>query len=325
MVNLAKLAAGPGAGRYYVDQVALGREDYYAGQGEAPGVWIGKAAALLDLEGEVDEEGILRLLEARDPGSGERLRRPLASGAVGGFDLTFKAPKSVSLLFGIADEPVRDQIRAAHAAAVADALGYLEREACRTRRGAGGATVVNGAGFVAAAFEHRTSRAGDPLLHTHVVVGNVTRGPDGRWTALDGRALYWHQKAGGYLYQARLRDELTRRLGVRWRAVERGAADLAGIDRAVLLHFSQRRAEILEHMAARGEHSAQAAEIAALATRKRKRGVPIERLVSSGGRAPPSTASHVTGSVRCSTAPGRGPPTRRRSSGWRAGWRARTG
>ena len=278
MLNLAKLAAGPGAGRYYVDQVALGAEDYYAGGGEAPGRWIGGGAALLDLAGEVDEDGIVRLLEARDPGSGEPLRRPLSFGAVGGFDLTFKAPKSVSLLFGIADELVREQVRAAHAVAVADALGYLEREACRTRRGAGGATVVEGGGFVAAAFEHRTSRAGDPLLHTHVVVGNVTRGPDGRWTALDGRALYWHQKAGGYLYQARLRAELTERLVVRWQAVERGAADLAGIDRGVIEHFSRRRAEILEHMAARGEHSAQAAEIAALETRKRKRDVPIERL-----------------------------------------------
>jgi conjugative relaxase-like TrwC/TraI family protein len=67
---------------------------------------------------------------------------------------------------------------------------HLEREACRARRGAGGARQAVGEGFVAAAFRHRSSRAGDPLLHTHVVVANATRGPDGRWTALDGRELY---------------------------------------------------------------------------------------------------------------------------------------
>jgi len=67
---------------------------------------------------------------------------------------------------------------------------------------------VRGGGFVGAAFAHRASRAGDPLLHTHVVVGNLTQGPDGRWTALDARHLYRHAKTAGYLYQAVLRDEL---------------------------------------------------------------------------------------------------------------------
>ena len=141
----------------------------------------------------------------------------------------------------------------AHEAAVAEALGYLEREACRARRGRGGAVPVDGHGFVAAAFRHRSSRAGDPLLHTHVVVANATQGPDGRWTALDGRMLYRHAKTAGYLYQAALRAELIERLGLRWHAVERGTADLVGVPRRVIEHFSQRRAEILEHMAARGE------------------------------------------------------------------------
>jgi conjugative relaxase-like TrwC/TraI family protein len=107
-----------------------------------------------------------------------------------------------------------ENIRAAHQAAVHEALGYLEREACRARRGHGGATVVEGRGFVAAAFEHRYSRAGDPLLHTHIVVANVAQGPDGRWTALDSRSLYRHSKTAGYFYQAALRAEPTERLRV---------------------------------------------------------------------------------------------------------------
>ena len=107
MLTIGKLAAGPMAGRYYVEQVAQGREDYYAGEGEAPGAWLGGGARSLGLSGEVTEGGISRLLDARDPGTDERLRRPLASGAVAGFDLTFRAPKSVSVLFGIADPEVQ--------------------------------------------------------------------------------------------------------------------------------------------------------------------------------------------------------------------------
>jgi conjugative relaxase-like TrwC/TraI family protein len=159
------------------------------------------------------------------------------------------------LLFGICDPEVVREIVVAHEAAVADALGYLEQEACMARRGHGGVVLVRGIGFVAAAFRHRSSRAGDPLLHTHVVVANATRGPDGRWTALDGRLLYRHAKTAGYLYQASLRHELTERLGLRWHAVENGTADVLGIPRRVIEHFSCRRAEILEHMARRGERS----------------------------------------------------------------------
>jgi conjugative relaxase-like TrwC/TraI family protein len=279
MLNIGKLAAGPGCGRYYVDQVAQGREDYYAGEGEAPGDWLGSGAALLGLSGEVDAEGIVRLLDGRDPATGDRLRESSASDAVAGFDLTFRAPKSVGILFGIAEPEVVRDVVAAHEAAVGQAMGYLEREACRARRGRGGAIVVAGRGLVAAAFRHRSSRAGDPLLHTHVVVANVTQGPDDRWTALHGQLLFRHAKTAGYLYQSALRAELCERLPVRWNAVEQGTADLAGIPRPVIEHFSQRRAEILEHMAARGERSAWAAQVATLETRRRKEyGVPVDRL-----------------------------------------------
>lgn len=155
----------------------------------------------------------------------------------------------------------------------------MEREACKARRGRGGTIVVDGRGFVGAAFEHRSSRAGDPQLHTHVVVANETLGPDGRWTALHGTLLYQHAKTGGFLYQAVLRSELTERLGIRWHPVEHGTADIEGIPRAVIEHFSQRRAELLELMAERGEHSARAAQVATLETRRRKqRDVPLERL-----------------------------------------------
>jgi conjugative relaxase-like TrwC/TraI family protein len=279
MLTIGKLGGGPGVGRYYIDQVAQGREDYYAGEGEAAGVWMGTGAASLGLSGEVGEHELVRLLEGRGPTTGEILRELRSADAVAGFDLTFRAPKSVSILFAIAEPGVVAEIMNAHDAAVTEALAYLEREACVTRRGAGGAIRMPGQGFVAAAFRHRSSRAGDPLLHTHVVVANATQGQDGLWTALDGRKLYRHAKTAGYLYQAVLRAELSRELGVRWRAVERGTADVEGVSRGVIEQFSRRRTEILELMAARGESSARAAQVATLETRRRKEyGVPVDRL-----------------------------------------------
>ena len=104
-------------------------------------------------------------------------------------------------------------------------------------------------GFVAAAFRHRTSRAGDPHLHTHVVIANLAHSPsDGRWTALDGRPLYSWLSPVGHLYEAQLRWELTRRLGVEWGPVRNGIADIAGIPQTAMREFSTRRREIEAHL-----------------------------------------------------------------------------
>lgn len=270
MLSVGKLAGGPGAGRYYEDAVALGREDYYAGEGERPGRWVGGGADKLGLSGEVDDGQTGHLLFGEDPSTGEALGRPISEGSVAGFDLTFNAPKSVGLAFAIGDPWTARVLRDCHERAVDDALAYLEREACRARRGKGGLQVIKGKGFAAAAFDHRTSRAGDPLLHTHVVVANRTLGHDGRWTALDARPLYRHAKTAGYLYQARLRHEVTERLGARWGPVRTGAADLHGFSRELIEHFSRRQAEILEQLELHGSNSLAARKTAALETRKRK-------------------------------------------------------
>jgi hypothetical protein len=154
---------------------------------------------------------------------------------------------------------------------VKEAIGYLERSAAAVRRGHGGARVEPADGLTAAAFRHRTSRAGDPQLHTHVVVANLGRGPDGRWSALDGRQLYAHARAASFLYQAVLRSELTRELGVEWRSTQRGIAELAGVPKRVRVEFSRRRAEIEVALEQRRTSGARAAEAAALATRRAKR------------------------------------------------------
>jgi Ti-type conjugative transfer relaxase TraA len=277
VLSIGRLS-GPDSERYYLDKVARGREDYYSGRGEMPGQWAGSATdLLLESDGEVSDEQFSALLAGNSPTTGEPLGRT-SHRSVHGFDLTFRAPKSVSLLYGIGDPSVSAAAREAHDDAVREALGYLEREACWTRRGTGGTEHLRGDGFVAAAFRHRTSRAGDPTLHTHVVLANVTHA-DGRWSALDSRQLYRHAKTAGYLYQAALRAHLSVSLGVSWEVVHHGTADITGVPRRVIEHFSTRRAEILEYMAERGEHSARAAQIATLQTRAPKlASEPFDRL-----------------------------------------------
>ncbi len=285
MLSVAVVHRGGAREQYYEREIADDRELYYAGpegasagdDGEPVGRWTGQGAAGLGLSGEVDIDGLREMWEGRLPGSGHQLRRMPAAGAVSALDLTFRPPKSVSVIFGLADAEVRTAVASAHDGAVNDALGYLEREACIVRRGHAGAVREPGGGLVVAAFQHHSSRAGDPLLHTHAVAANMAQGPDGRWTALDGRALFGHAKTAGYLYQAALRDRLSEQLGVQWGEVRNGTAEVQGVPRELVDHFSRRRAEIREAMAVEGGKSARAAQLATVRTRRAKQDVDPAR------------------------------------------------
>jgi conjugative relaxase-like TrwC/TraI family protein len=158
VLSIGKLA--PGRQQYYLDTVAADIEDYYTGAGEAPGRWIGGGSELLGLSGEVEAGDLQAVLDGRNPSTAEPLGRAPTKGRVPGFDTTFCAPKSVSILFALGSREVSSEVRAAHDAAVTAALEVLETETCVARLGHGGAEQVHGDGFVAAAFRHRTSRAG---------------------------------------------------------------------------------------------------------------------------------------------------------------------
>jgi conjugative relaxase-like TrwC/TraI family protein len=262
--------------RYYERQVAQGRDDYYSGRGESPGRWTGAGTESLQLGGRVDDDGFRALMEGRDPGTGEGLKRIGGRSKVAAFDLTFSAPKSVSVLVAIGEPALAGALVEAHESAVDAALGYLEREACRVRRGRGGVRQEAGAGFVAAAYRHRMSRAEDPQLHTHVVAANMARGPDGRWTALDATPIYQHAKAAGFLYQAHLRAAVRERLPwVRWGPVRSGMAEIEQLSPEVLREFSTRRRQIEQRereLVAAGVHVGDAGrEAIAHDTRGRKR------------------------------------------------------
>lgn len=231
---------------------------------------MGAAAQRLGLAGTVRPEDFAAVLEHRYPGTDVRVTASRSAPTVAAFDATFNAPKSVSVLHGLGTPDIRAVVRLAHDVAVREALTVFETEASRGRRGHGGAEIVAGDGFVAAAFRHRTSRAGDPHLHTHVVIANLVHGPDDRWTALDARPLYHWSKTVGYLYEAELRHQLATTLGVDWRAVRRGIADLSAVPMQVVDEFSTRRHEIEAHMAENGFDSARSAQLAAYATRRMK-------------------------------------------------------
>ncbi|HEY5815157.1 MAG TPA: MobF family relaxase [Solirubrobacterales bacterium] len=239
MLTIGKL--GVGQERYYLDKVAEGAEDYYSGEGEVAGEWVGDAARDLGFDGEVGADQLTAMLTGRNPVDGEPLlgtNGVPAKGGVPGFDLTFSAPKSVSLLRGTGGPVAAVEVSEAHREAVQAALSYMQREACWTRRGAGGSEFVKGNGYLAAGYLHRSSRNGDPQLHTHVLIANATKGPDGRWTRLYHSGIYEHAKAAGYIYEAHLRHELARRLGVQW--VRTQPEDATGVGACAHLRASPR-------------------------------------------------------------------------------------
>ena len=176
-----------------------------------------------------------------------------ATKAVAGYDLTFSPVKSVSALWAIAPRDVAQQIEAAHHAAVADTIRYLERQVAFTREGRAGVRQVQVTGLVAAGFTHRDSRAGDPDLHTHVAVSNKVQTADGRWLALDGRVLFAAKVSASEHYNTVLEAELTDRLRITFtNRAGRGGGEAGGPRdhrhrRAAAQLWSRRRAAIDVH------------------------------------------------------------------------------
>ena len=128
--------------------------------------------------------------------------------SVHGFDLTFAAPKSVSLIRALTDDVAEKVLAAAHTKAVQAAMEYLHRHAGYTRVHnpiTGNKDLQRLPGLVAIAYQHETSRCGDPHLHTHVIVPNRQPRSDGRLVSIDSKSLHHEAKAAGIIYQATLR------------------------------------------------------------------------------------------------------------------------
>ena len=256
VLTIAKMGAHSVS--YYDSTVAegIGPDNYYSEAGSAPAqVWIrsdraAECAAFLGVEqGQtLDGDQVKNWFNHTTAPSGNRLGQVMREDGVRGYDLTFSAPKSVSVLWGLSGrDEVRQVVDEAHATAVARALDYLETHASYTRRRDENKTLIvdKTVGLSGVKYEHRTSRAGDPHVHSHVLLANRQLCPDGQVRSVDGKSLYHEARAAGMLYQAVLREELTRQLGVKWGEVTKGQADIKGLnDPAVLTAFSTRTTEI---------------------------------------------------------------------------------
>ena len=176
--------------------------------------------------------------------------------AVAGYDLTFTPVKSVSVLWALAPRSMSRVIEECHHQAVAEAITFLEEHAAFSRMGADGIAQVNTTGLIAAAFDHRDSRAGDPNLHTHVAVSNKVQatGADGipRWLALDGTPLHKAAVAASELYNTRSEALLIERVGVAFADAadtapgKRPVREIVGVPTELTELWSSRRAAI-EH------------------------------------------------------------------------------
>jgi conjugative relaxase-like TrwC/TraI family protein len=289
VISIAMLSGGAARATYYVERAAeCHPSGYYLDDAEPAGRWCGHGAGALGLARSIDRPRaavFAGLLDGRLPdgthAAGPVMRRnpddpdgPKIDIRRCGLDVVVSAPKSVSVLFALADPAVSAVVVAAHERAVDEALGYLERHAGHGVRGHQGggqrAERIDTTGLIAAAFTHRTSRADDPQLHTHVVVANLLHGVDGKWSAVDSRAMHRHARTAGCIYQAVLRGELTAALGVGWGPVRRGVAEITGIPAALRKGFSTRRKAIEAELDRTGAGGRKAAQRAAYVTRPAK-------------------------------------------------------
>jgi conjugative relaxase-like TrwC/TraI family protein len=240
--------AGGGLGEYYTEHDTRTPVWLCAGDTHTAATLVG----LTDIQragGEADTEVVARWLDDGVAPNGAR-GRAFGTRGVYGFDLTFCAPKSVSLIRALHTDEVADKaVAAAHATAIGEAMEYLAVHAGYTRVHnpvTGEKDLVRLPGLVAIAYQHETSRAGDPHLHTHVIVPNRQARHDGQLFSIDGTSLYHEARAAGVIYQATLRRELHRLLGVEWTVADpaTGMAEVAGITGETITAWSQRSTQL---------------------------------------------------------------------------------
>jgi conjugative relaxase-like TrwC/TraI family protein len=245
--------------------------EYYADGDQSPSEWQGKGAEALGLSGDVDRDLFRDLLDGniadqqlgtvRD---GTLEHRP-------GWDVTLSAPKSVSIMAEVAGDR---RLIAAHGAAVKTALAHVESHMAATRIRDGGAVNREATGnLVIASFQHGSSRAQDPQLHTHNVILNATKGEDGTWRSLEPRAIYQLQKQIGAIYRQELALKV-RELGYEIEVGKGSMFEIKGVSPEVMAAFSTRSAEIEAALGERGtsrdDASAAEKQVAALDTRQAK-------------------------------------------------------
>ena len=236
---LGNLGSGGGAARLAANYYQEHSADYYMDDVDHQGQWMGSGAQELGLEDAVDRSEFQLGLAGYV--AGEQVQNAGKENRQMGWDLTYSAPKSVSIVWAGADPSHRQEIEQAHQKAVECAFDYLEANTV-TRRGKGG-YIHESTGLVAARFNHYTSRAGDPQLHSHVVVSNFSVRNDGTVGTIDSRTFYEHRMAAGTLYQVELAWEM-KKLGYEIENGPGGTFRLSNVSQEAEKVFSKRDQEI---------------------------------------------------------------------------------
>lgn len=275
MLSIGAMSGGQ-AGYY----LSLSREDYYLEGGEPRGRWLGSAVESLGLPEIVEPSHLYNLFDGLDPDGHRPLvqmqRHEGKQGHRPGWDLTFSAPKAVSVLWSQLQDEERALIQEAHFEAVKTALGFLEDKAILTRRGKGGQNLEKAKALIAT-FEHGTSRAQDPQLHTHALLMNICQREDGTWGSVSALSVFQAKMAAGALYRAHLAATLSQELG--FDILPDGTSfTIGGVPRSVCQHFSQRREQILTEIDELGITSAAGAAKVTLESRQAKEEVSRSQL-----------------------------------------------
>ncbi|HEX7852805.1 MAG TPA: MobF family relaxase [Sphingobium sp.] len=265
MINLAAVSSASGAGQYY------SQDNYYtSSELTEASEWVGRGAEALNLRGRVDEQGFVAVLAGKLP-DGSRI--PIVHGEHRpGVDLTFSAPKSISLLALVGRD---ERIVGAFRESVNATLRWTEKNIVEARVWDPKARVQvpeKTGNMVAATFLHDVNRNNEPQLHIHAVIANATKASDGKWHAVYNDQLYRTQHLIGAVHNAELRSRIEA-LGyetVPARNPIGGAFEIKGVSRDVIEAFSTRRGEILEALAKEDRSSPRERELAALATRQAK-------------------------------------------------------
>lgn len=261
--------------------LSMARLNYYTEGGEPLGSWFGGGAEALGLSGTVNPKDLRRLFEGRSPdGSAELVQNVGAKDRQCGWDLTFSAGKSVSVAWAVGDLQQKKTIEEAHGAAVRRALEYLQSEAVWTRRGKGSRYREQVHKLIFALFQHGTSRANDPQLHTHCLLLNLAVREDGTTGSILTMEVFRQKMVAGLLYRQELGRQLAERLGVNL-VREKTWLQIEGVPAALCEAFSKRRAEVLAHLDWMGKTDAASAAAAAKATRSAKEMTPRETLFAA--------------------------------------------
>ncbi|TVV76421.1 MobF family relaxase [Sphingomonas solaris] len=243
MHSIASVKSASGAGKYFTnDDFVSG--DYYTDEHAGDvSMWGGDGAAEAGLSGAVSREAFTKVLEGELP-SGEKV--DVRDGRRPGFDLTFSAPKSVSVLAYVAGDKRILGPDGAQTLAVQKTMAWVEKNLAAGRTTADGKTTsVRTGNLVYALFQHDTSRALDPQAHIHAIVANMTKMPDGKWQALDAQKIWASNTVIGSIYHAYLREGMEK-LGYKVELTgKHGTFEITGVPKTVLEAYSQRREQIL--------------------------------------------------------------------------------